>query len=75
MVNTRSGLSTDLSSENSTPLEVLYIVTLLTGLYKETHIVTKVYQKFEALPNEHKSDFIKDLQEQYDILELARTIF
>ena len=75
MVHTRSGLSTNSSLEHPSSLDVLYTVSLLTALYQEDNIVLSVYEKFSALPNKSKQSFLKDLQEQYDILQLAKTIF
>jgi hypothetical protein len=75
MVNTRSGLSTNPSLENKSSLDVLYTVSLLTALYQDDNIVLSVYDKFSNLSNRNKKIFLKDLQEQYDILQIARTIF
>ncbi len=75
MVKTRSGLSTNPSLHDHNSLDVLYVVSLLTALYQDGNIVTGVYEKFSALPNESKQSFLKDIEQQYDILQLAKTIF
>jgi hypothetical protein len=69
MVLTRSG------SSNTSSLDVLYTVSLLTALYQDNNVVMNQYEKFSNLSKKNKEIFLKDLKEQYDILQLARTIF
>ena len=77
MVYTRSGLSTNPSVEtieNQSPLDILYTISLMSSLYKDEH-VSNLYKKFIKMSQQSKNTFLKELKEQYDLLQTARTIF
>ena len=74
MVYTRSGLSTNPSDENQSSLDILYTISLMSALYKDEH-VSNLYKKFIKMSQQSKTIFLKELQEQYDLLQLAKTIF
>ena len=77
MVYTRSGLSTNPSIQKQSSLDnldTLYTVSLMSALYKDEH-VSNLYKKFIKMSQQSKNTFLKELKEQYDLLQTARTIF
>jgi hypothetical protein len=77
MVYTRSGRSTNPSNEtieNQNPLDILYTISLMSALYKDEH-VSNLYKKFITMSGQSKNTFLKELKEQYDLLQTAKTIF
>jgi hypothetical protein len=77
MVYTRSGLSTNTSIQKQSSLDnidTLYTVSLMSALYKDEHVST-LYKKFMKMSQQSKNRFLKELKEQYDLLQLAKIIF
>ena len=74
MVYTRSGLSTNPSIENQSSLDTLYTISLMSALYKDEH-VGNLYKKFIKMSEQSRNRFLKELKEQYDLLQLAKIIF
>ena len=75
MVCTRSGRSTSPSVENQSPLDTLYTISLMSALYNDDKIVLDVYQNFIKQSKQSRNNILKELKEQYDLLQLAKTIF
>ena len=75
MVYTRSGRSTNPSVENQSSLDLLYTMSLMSALYNDDKIVLDVYQNFIKQSKQSRNNILKELQEQYDLLQLAKTIF
>jgi len=76
MVYTRSGLSTNPSVDigKQSSLDTLYTVSLMSALYKDEH-VGNLYKKFIKMSQQSRNRFLKELKEQYDLLQLAKIIF
>jgi hypothetical protein len=75
MVYTRSGLSTNPCVENQSSIDLLYTMSLMSALYNDDKIVLDVYQNFIKQSKQSRNKILKELQEQYDLLQLAKTIF
>ena len=75
MVYTRSGRSTNPSVENQSSLDLLYTMSLMSALYNDDKIVLDVYQNFIKQSKQSRNNILKELKEQYDLLQLAKTIF
>jgi len=75
-VYTRSGLSTNPSVDigKQSSLDTLYTVSLMSALYKDEH-VGNLYKKFIKMSQQSRNRFLKELKEQYDLLQLAKIIF
>ena len=75
MVYTRSGRSTNPSVENQSSLDLLYTMSLMSALYNDDKIVLDVYQNFIKQSKQSRNKILKELQEQYDLLQLAKNVF
>ena len=77
MVYTRSGLSTNPSIQKQSSLDnlgTLYTVSLMSALYKDEHVST-LYKKFMKMSQQSRNRFLTELQQQYDLLQLAKNVF
>lgn len=76
MVYTRSGLSTNPSIDigKQSSLDTLYTVSLMSALYNDEQVQV-VYKNFIQMSEQSRNHFLKELKEQYELLQLAKIIF